>query len=150
MPTLRSRSQSHRYTDITQLKMTAEFRRAVSEEPGVLQEEAVEFEGEEDDRSMPCGVEGQQEAEKAAGDSLTTPEQERAKTTARLEGYPIHSIPPARPPLRGYFSEADIRRASAPPAPAPQPTLAQRRGVGVVSIVKAERRKLQFETGKPV
>ncbi|GAA5940925.1 hypothetical protein JCM10213_008005 [Rhodosporidiobolus nylandii] len=140
MPTLRSRSQSHRYTDITQLKMTAEFRRAVSEEPGVLQEEAVEFEGEEDDRSMPCGVEGQQEAEKA----------ERAKTTARLEGYPIHSIPPARPPLRGYFSEADIRRASAPPAPAPQPTLAQRRGVGVVSIVKAERRKLQFETGKPV
>ncbi|GAA5890856.1 hypothetical protein JCM6882_008836 [Rhodosporidiobolus microsporus] len=139
MPLLRPRSLSahhpahpaghfaHRHFDVSQLpRFDAEgLRKAMLE----AQEEAVEFEEED---------EGDEEEE----DGMDLDEVDEGEEEEREKE------------LRTYWSENDVaagrrqqQQQSAARKEAPL-TLAQRRGVGVVSIVKAERRKLELELGR--
>ncbi|GAA6043122.1 hypothetical protein JCM8097_004327 [Rhodosporidiobolus ruineniae] len=158
LPRTRSLSQhhgqQHRHVHVDQLRLTEEFRRIVAGQEK-WEEEAVELDDlDEDEDDEMSDVEMMRET------------QERAIAVARLEGTPPPSplsrpyIRPMQSPtarLRTYYSESDVRRASlaqpplpsSPTSPSPAESLAQRRGVRVVSIVKAEKRKLEFELGKP-
>ncbi|GAA5853475.1 hypothetical protein JCM8547_002470 [Rhodosporidiobolus lusitaniae] len=172
--TTRTRSHSlfsHRHVDASQLRLTEEFCRAVSEE--VVEDEAVDLDEledlEEEDEAMLLDLEATKEEEEERRREM----KERARTVARLEGSPSPSPSASKncSSLRSCQSESDVRRSYATPPRSPLgrigpggwiergadegreeekergTTLAQRRGMRVVSIVKAERKKL--ELGRP-
>ncbi|GAA6010371.1 hypothetical protein JCM10207_005197 [Rhodosporidiobolus poonsookiae] len=155
--------EQHRHVNVSQLSLSAEFRRAVSGEP-------VEYEGggegrdgfgvalvfEDDDEDMDEDGDEAMQLD-GAGKSDEEEEEPFSQRPPLLTPTRRQTLPtPAPSPLRSCYSESDFqRRLSVTPAPRLLPSSlaqVQRRGSaegGAVVILKAERRKLEVELGKP-